>query len=272
MRQRRYPSDTTHAEWALIEPLLLEPACETRAGGRPEKHPRREIVDAIRYVVDTGCKWRALPADFPPWRTVWGFMARWAAAGVIGQIRDHLSGRIRRKMGKGPRAVATVIDSQSVRAAETVGRDSRGYDAGKRINGRKRHLVVDTRGLPLLVMVTPASLTDRDAAKELLFRLRLMHPEITIVWADSAYAGKLVTWAKKYLSLTIKTVSRPKDVSGFIVLPRRWVVERTWAWMMHARRHARDYERLVQHSETLITWAAITLMTRRLTRSSRTRK
>jgi transposase len=197
--------------------------------------------------VDTGCKWRALPADYPPWRTVWGFMARWAAAGVIGQIRDHLSGRIRREMGKGPRAVATVIDSQSVRAAETVGKDSRGYDAGKKINGRKRHLVVDTRGLPLLVMVTPASLTDRDAAKELLFRLRLMHPEITIVWADSAYAGKLVTWAKKYLNLTIKTVSRPKDASGFIVLPRRWVVERTWAWMMHARRHARDYERLVQH-------------------------
>ncbi|MDV9201250.1 MULTISPECIES: IS5 family transposase [unclassified Streptomyces] len=266
MRQRRYPSDMTHAEWALIEPLLPEPACETRVGGRPEKHPRREIVDAIRYVVDTGCKWRALPADFPPWRTVWGFMARWAACGVIGQIRDHLSGRIRRDMGKGPRAVATVIDSQSVRAAETVGKDSRGYDAGKKINGRKRHLVVDTRGLPLLVMVTPASLSDRDAAKELLFRLRLMHPEITIVWADSAYAGKLVTWAKKYLSLTIKTVSRPKDASGFIVLPRRWVVERTWAWMMHARRHARDYERLVQHSETLITWAAITLMTRRLTR------
>ena len=115
-------------------------------------------------------------------------------------------------------------------------------------------------------MVTPASLTDRDAAKELLFHLRLMHPEITIVWADSAYAGKLVTWAKKYLNLTIKTVSRPKDASGFIVLPRRWVVERTWAWMMHARRHTRDYERLVQHSETLITWAAITLMTRRLTR------
>ncbi|WP_327129834.1 IS5 family transposase [Streptomyces sp. NBC_01727] len=268
MRCRRYPSDTTNAEWALIEPLLPTPACDTPAGGRPEKHPRREIVDAIRYVVDSGCKWRSLPDDFPPWRTVWGFMARWAAAGVIGQIRDHLAGQIRREIGKGPRAVATVIDSQSVKAAETVGKDSRGYDAGKKINGRKRHLVVDTRGLPLLVMVTPASLSDRDAAKEVLFRLRLMHPKITIVWADSAYAGKLVTWAKKYLNLTIKTVSRPKDTTGFIVLPRRWVVERTHAWIMNARRHARDYERLVQHSETLITWAAITLMTRRLTRKA----
>lgn len=208
-------------------------------------------------------------AFFPPWRTVWDFMARWAAAGVVGQIRDQLSRCIRREMGKGSKAVATVIDSQSVKAAETVGKDSRGYDAAKKINGRKRHMVVDTRGLPLLVMVTPADLSDRDAAKEVLFRLRLMHPEITIVWADSAYAGKLVTWGKQHLGLTIKTVSRPKDSSGFVVLPRRWVVERTLAWMMHARRHARDYERLVQHSETLITWAAITLMTRRLARGTK---
>ncbi|MFM9499492.1 IS5 family transposase [Streptomyces galilaeus] len=269
MRHRRYPSDTTDAEWALLEPLLPTPAWQTETGGAPEKHPRREIVDAIRYVVDTGCKWRALPSDYPPWRTVWGFMARWTAAGVVGQIRDDLRGRIRRDLGKGPRAVATVIDSQSVKAAETVGKDSRGYDAAKRINGRKRHIVVDTRGLPLLVMVTPADMTDRDAAKEVLFRLRLMHPEITIVWADSAYAGQLVTWAKKYLRLTIKTVSRPKDATGFVVLPRRWVVERTLAWLMHARRHARDYERLVQHSEALITWAAITLMTRRITQKKK---
>lgn len=172
-----------------------------------------------------------MPKDFPPWRTCYGFMARWAAAGVIGQFRDQLRKRIRREMGKAPGAVATVIDSQSVKAAETVGKGSRGYDAGKRINGRKRHLVVDTKGLPLFVMVTPADMTDRNAAKEVLFRLRLMHPEITIVWADSAYAGQLVTWAKTYLNL-----------------------------------HARDYERLIRHSESLSTWAAITLMTRRITR------
>ncbi|CAM5550074.1 hypothetical protein GCM10010390_42350 [Streptomyces mordarskii] len=113
--RRRYPSDTTNAEWALIEPLLPTPACETHRGGRPEEHPRREIVDAIRDVVDTGGKWRALLVDFPRWRTVWGFMVRWAAAGVIGQIRDQLAGRIRRDLGKGPRAVATVIDSQTSR-------------------------------------------------------------------------------------------------------------------------------------------------------------
>lgn len=140
-RRRCYPSDTFDDEWALIEPLLPAPACEGPRGGRPEKHPRREVVDAIRYVVDTGCKWRALPKDFPPWRTCYGFMARWAAAGVVGQIRDQLRKRIRREMGRAPGAVATVIDSQSVKAAETVGKDSRGYDGAKKINGRKRHLV-----------------------------------------------------------------------------------------------------------------------------------
>lgn len=127
-------------------------------------------------------------------------MARWAAVGIVGEIRDQLRKRIRREMGRAPGAVATVIDSQSVKAAETVGKDSRGYDGAKKINGRKRHLVVDTKGLPLFVMVTPADMTDRDAAKEVLFRLRLMHPEITIVWADSGYAGRLVTWAKNHLN------------------------------------------------------------------------
>src|SRR5690242_18621195 len=131
-------------------------------------------------------------------------MARWAAAGVIGQIRDQLRKRIRREMGRAPGAGATVIDSQSVKAAEPVGKESRGYDAAKKINGRERHLVVATKGLPLSVMVTPADMTDRDAAKEVLFRPRLMHPEITVVRADSGYAGQLVTWAKKHLDLTLK--------------------------------------------------------------------
>ncbi len=143
-------------------------------------------------------------------------------------------------MGRAPGAVATVIDSQSVKAADTVGRDSRGYDGATKINGRKRHMVADTKGLPLFVMVTPADMTDRDAAKKVLFQLRLMHPEITTVWADSGYAGQLVTWAKKYLNLTLETVNRPTDAGGFVLLPRRWVVERSIAWVMHVRRHASD--------------------------------
>ncbi|MFB6564763.1 IS5 family transposase [Streptomyces sp. NPDC056400] len=269
MRQRRYPSDTTNAEWALLEPLLPEPACETSRGGPPEKRPRRDIVDAIRYVVDTDCKWPALPADFPPCARSGGSWPAGPPPGSSARSVTISPARYAVTWAKSPRAVATMIDSQSVKAAETVSRATRGYDAGKKINGGKRHLVVDTRGLPLVVMVTPADLHDAAAAKEVLFRLRLMHPEITIVWTDSAYAGKLVDWAKQHLNLTIKPVSRPKDTSGFVVLPRRWAVERSLAWMMHARR-ALDYERLIQPSETLITWAAITRMTSRLARKGAT--
>ncbi|MBV1942133.1 IS5 family transposase [Streptomyces sp. BV286] len=256
----------TDAEWSLLEPLLPPPACTTPRGGAPEKWPRREIVDGIRYLVDNGIKWRAMPADYPPWRTIYGYARRWAAAGVVGVIRDQLRREIRLAAGKPPRAASVVIDSQSVKASETVSKDTRGYDGGKQINGRKRHMVCDHRGLVLLVMVTPAGLHDSAPAKELLFRLALTHPEIIIVWADSAYGGKLVTWAKKYLDITIKTVKRPPGAEGFVVLPRRWVVERTWSWIMRARRHCRDHERLPEMSESLITWAAITLMTRRLTR------
>lgn len=178
-----------------LERVIGSPAYtpDALALGKRSVLRRHRAALVTQHTSVRGCKWRALAADFPPWRTVWGFMARWAAAGIIGQIRDQLAGRIRRDMGKGPRAVATVIDSQSVKAAETVSKATRGYDAGKKINGRKRHLVVDTRGLPLLVIVTPADLHDAAAAKEVLLRLRLMHPEITIVWADSAYAGSSST-------------------------------------------------------------------------------
>jgi transposase len=266
MRRKRYPSDTTGAEWELIEPLLPTPACQTRRGGRPETHPRREIVDAIRYVVDNGCKWRALPADFPPWPTVYGFFARWAATGVLSHINTALREQIRVNAGRCRAAVAVVVDSQSVKAAETAGKLTRGYDAAKKINGRKRHLVVDTRGLLLMVMVTPANLSDRDAARDLLVRLRLLHPQLTLVWADSAYSGTLVDWAKRVLRLTLKIVNRPPGQKGFIVLPRRWVVERSLSWIMRARRNCRDFERLARHSEAHILWTSITLMTRRLTR------
>jgi transposase len=266
MRRRRYPSDTTNAEWALIEPLLPIPACQTPGGGRPEAHPRREIVDAIRYLVDNGCKWRALPADFPPWRTVYGFFARWARAGVLTRIRDQLRELVRTSAGRCPRPVTAIVDSQSVKAAETVAKRDRGYDAAKKINGRKRHVIVDTRGLPMLTMVTPADIPDRTAARDLLTRLRDVHPQVTLIWADSAYSGELVTWARRRLRFTLKVVNRPPGQPGFVVLARRWIVERTLSWLMRARRNCRDYERLRSHSEAHLTMAAITLMSRRLTR------
>lgn len=214
MRQRRYPSDTSIGEGALLEPLLPTSACQLATGGHPETHPRRAIVDAIRYVVDTGCKWRALPADFPPFQTVFGFFSRWRAAGIFNLIRDQLRRHVRRTMGASPHPVAAVIDSQSVKVAATVPRSTSGYDAGKKIPGRKRHIVCDMKGLLLFVMVTPASTHDAVVAKEILLRLRLMHPQLAVVWADSIYGGTLVDWAKSFLNLTLKTVSRARRSEG----------------------------------------------------------
>ncbi len=259
----------SNAEWSLLEPLLPVPACQTPGGGRPEKHHRRDVVDAIRYIVDNGNKWRALPADFPPFQTVFGFFSRWAAAGVVTHIRDQLRRRLRLRAGKCPRPVSVILDSQSVKAAETVRRSTRGYDPGKKINGRKRHLAVDNRGLLVSVLVTSADVRDADAARDVLWRLRLTNPSVVIVWADSAYAGQLADWTAK-LGITLKTVPRPKNQKGFIVLPKRWVVERTNAWTLRARRNVRDYETLPMHSEAHINWGAIAVMTKRLTRKGAT--
>jgi transposase len=195
---------------------------------------------------------------------VYGFHARWARTGAVAAIRDQLREHIRRRMGRCPNAVTIVIDSQSVKAAETVSKDTRGYDVAKAVNGRKRHLVVDTKGLLVDVLVTPADVQDRDAARTLLRRLCREQPQITLMWADSAYGGELVEWARKNLHITVKISKRPPGAHGFVVLPRRWVVERSISWIMRARRLVRDYERLPLHSEAEISWSAITLMTRRL--------
>ena len=267
-RPRCYPSDTTDAEWALIAPLLPVPACQTRAGGRPEEHRRRVVVDAIRYVIHNGCVWRALPADFPPWRTVYGLFQRWHARGVTIALHDALRAAARQAAGRAAEPTAAVIDSQSVRAAATVPKASRGWDNAKKVNGRKRHLAVDTSGLLLEVLATPASVQDRDAARPLLFNLHRARRRVRRAWADSVYAGKLQPWAATYLKLTVEIVKRPADQHTFEVLPRRWVVERTLAWITSYRRCARDYERLPAHHEATVYWAMITLMTRRLTRQS----
>lgn len=225
-RRRRYPSDTTDTEWALIEPLLPPPACTQASGGRSEAHPRREVVDAIRYLVHNGCVWRALPADYPPWPTVYGWFARWAADGTLDRVHDRLRDQVRLAAGRHPQPSAASIDSQSVRAADTVPRRSRGFDAAKKVNGRKRHIAVDTLGLLLAIVVTAASVQDRDGARPLLWRLRVTQRRLRLVWADAAYAGKLVGWATATLGLRVEIVRR-RLAHAFQVLPRRWVVERT---------------------------------------------
>ncbi len=185
---------------------------------------------------------------------------------MLEHIRDQLRRRIRVDAGRCPRPVTAIIDSQSVKAAETVSRDTRGFDGAKLINGRKRHLIVDTKGLLITVRVTRADVTDRNAARELLPELKERNPELTLMWADNAYTG-LADWARSDLDLTFKVVKKPPNQVGFKVLPRRWIVERSLSWLMRARRNARDYERKPEHAEAHITWANITLMTRRLARA-----
>ncbi len=269
--KRRYPTDLTDRQWAIIEPLLpeVEPAAP---GGRPPIHSKREIVNAILYVTRTGCAWRMLPKDLPAWRTVYGYFADWRDDGTVDLIHDALRDQVRttkeKKAGKPRKAGPTggVIDSQSLRGADTVSKATRGYDAGKKVNGRKRHIVTDTLGLLLVVMVTTASVQDRDGGADIVKMAHGFFPTLRHIFADGGYAGRLVAMAKEYWKITVEVVKKPPDQVGFAVLPRRWVVERTFAWLMRWRRLVRDYERFPETHEAFVKWAMIGLMVNRLAR------
>lgn len=265
-RARRYPTDMTDAEWVVVRPLLPVPAWMNGKGGQPEGYCHRQMIDAVRYLVDNGCKWRALPTDFPGWDRVYTFYRRWRDKGLIAELHDRLRERVRGDEGRSAEPTAAIIDSQSVKAAASVPTASRGFDGGKLINGRKRHVIVDCLGLLLMVLVTAADVTDRDAACGMLERLRSRHRKITLVWADGGYTGRLVTWAAEHLRIALTVIKRSDDTHGFTVLPRRWVVERTLGWLMRSRRLARDYETLPTSSEALALWSMTMLMGRRLTR------
>nr|WP_226352951.1 IS5 family transposase [Pseudonocardia sp. ICBG601] len=260
-RPRRYPSDTSDAQWVVIEPLL--PPLARR--GRPVAHARRDVLDAILYVVRTGCAWRALPVDFPPWQTVYWYFNQWEQQKVTEKILPVVRGQLRIAEGRDPEPSAGIIDSQSVKGADTVGQDSRGYDAGKKTGGRKRFIVTDTLGLLLTTMVCSASVQDRDGAKPILLNLYL-RTRVRFVYADAGFAGRLLDWAATILQTTIEIIRKPPEQRGFTVLPRRWVVERTLAWLTAHRRLARDYERHPTTSEAMIRWAAINTITRRIAR------
>ncbi|MFJ4806910.1 IS5 family transposase [Streptomyces murinus] len=252
------------SEWALVRDLLPVPGWLAGRGGRPEGYCHRQVIDAVRYLVDNGIKWRAMPAGFPPWPRVYAFFTRWRDAGLVAELHERLREVVRTGEGRGPEPSAAVVDSQSVKADATVAHASRGFDAGKRINGRKRHLLTDTLGLLLDVLVTPASTTDRDAARILLPAAKKDFRRLTRVWADGGYTGHLADWTGLHLGIALDVVRRPDDVCGFEVLPRRWVVERFFAWLLRSRRLVRDYERRTDTSEAVIRWSMIALMNRRL--------
>ena len=273
-RAPRYPSDLTDAQWAVLEPLLPRVLAWTELGGRPEKHCRRTMIDAMFYVCDNGCKWRALPGDFPPWKTVHGMMARWKADGAWADLVDRLREQVRAAAGRDPEPSAAVMDSQSVResAEGVVPSATSGYDGNKKVNGRKRHLLVDTLGLLIAAVVSPANLPDQPGAAALLLRARRRgRCRLALAWADTGYAGgDWTAWAARAFGVTVKIVPRDPGAGPgtFKVLPRRWVIERTNAWISRRRRCARDYERLPDHHLAMVQLAAIIQMTRRAARTT----
>lgn len=262
-RGRGYPSNLSDREWSQLCGLLKRPA---GGRGRPSRHPRRLIVNAIRYLVRTGCPWRYLPKGFPPHQTVYWHFRRWSASGLLRRVHAVLLRRCRIRRDRAAQPSAAVIDSQSVRGADTVPRASRGWDNGKKVNGRKRHIVVDTQGLLLAVAVTPANRHDATAARELLKLAARRFPRIARVWADTSYQGKLVDYAAAELGIDVCVVRRPKDQHTFTVLPRRWVVERSLAWLSKHRRLVRDYETNPACHIAMVQWASTAQMLNHLTR------
>jgi transposase len=249
-----------------VRPLLPVPAWLRGRGGQPEGYCHRAMLDAIRYLVDNGIKWRAMPGDFPPWDRVYAFFRRWRDHGLVKEFHDRLRGQVRETLGRDAAPTAGVIDSHSVKADAVVGSDSRGFDGGKLVNGRKRHVVVDTLGLLLGVMVTAADTGDRSAAHVLLGQVADVHHRLELVWADGGYTGSLVAYCLTTLALVLAIVKRSDGMRGFVVLPKRWIVERFFAHLMRTRRLVRDFERRTASAEAMVYWSMTLLMTRRLAR------
>ena len=258
---QRYASDMTNAEWSIISPFLPPP----RRLGRPRRSDLREVLNAILYVLATGCQWRALPKDFPPRSTVQGYFYSWRDDGTWHEVVAKLVVCARHALGRKAAASTGIIDSQSVATTESGG--PRGLDAGKRIKGRKRHIVTDTEGLLLAVVVHPANVQDVHGAVPLLRSLRRHFPDLHHIFADRVYRGQqLLNALADCGPWTIEIVKRAEGTKGFQLLPRRWVVERTFAWLGRCRRLAKDFEATVASATAWILIAHLRLLSRRLAR------
>ena len=253
-----YPTDLTDKQWQFIKGLL--PRKNRR--GRPRELDMRLVVNAIMYVVVSGIQWRMLPKEYPKWKSVYHYFRQWRNTQLWHRIHDTLRAKVRQQAGRHKHATAGCLDSQSVKTSECSA--ERGFDAGKLVKGIKRHILVDTTGLILAVLVTSAKVQDRDGARSILTRLNGACKKLRLVWVDGSYRGKLLTWVSERFRFSLQPVLRPSAHKGFAPLPHRWVVERTFSWLSRCRRLSKDYEGSIASSEAFIHIAMIRLMLNRL--------
>lgn len=260
VRQRTaYPSDLSEKEWRALAPFIPKPKSNGRIGGRPIEYDRREIVNGVLYVLSSGCRWKDLPHDLPPKGIVYYYFNTWSKRKIWKKINDALRVRVRIRRKKYADPSAGIIDSQTAKGVAYT--DDSGYDAGKKTKGRKRHLLTDTLGLIVGMKVHSAAIQDRDGAKLLLNSVRSTLTRMKKIFADGGYAGKLVAWVKQRFGITLEIVRR-NELHTFVVLPKRWIIERTNAWISVARRLAKDYERTVRNQESMMYLRMTQLMLR----------
>lgn len=259
MTEQIYSSDLTSAQWQLLRPLLPKPSKR----GRPATRPR-QVINAIFYVLRSGCQWRLLPKEFGPWQTIYGWFRRWKLSGLWTDLNDRLRAQVRAAKGKRCRPTAAILDSQTVRSSDHHGLT--GYDAGKKTKGRKRHMLVDSLGLLLGILVTPADVPERAGAQRLLMGVLTWLSWLRVLWVDSGYSGpEFAQWVRSQRAkLEVEVVAGLGKGNGFKVLPHRWIVERTFGWLMKQRRLVRDYEQTTTSAEAWTYIAMIRIMIRRL--------